>query len=74
MPRGNQNKRHGLDAQIVLRVTPQLKRQLAATAEATQRDAKQRGSDLVVTPSDIARFILTSHFTANPDGGIAYKE
>jgi hypothetical protein len=74
MPRGNQNKRHGLDAQIVLRVTPLLKRQLAATAEATQRDARQRGSNLVVTPSDIARFILTAHFTANPTGGIAYKE
>jgi hypothetical protein len=74
MPRGNQNKKHGLTEQIVLRVTPELKAQLSATAEAAQRDAEQRGLHMPVTPSDIARFILTAHFTANPDGGIAYKE
>jgi hypothetical protein len=74
MPRGNQNKKYGLTEQIVLRVTPELKVQLAATASATQRDAEQRGQKLPITPSDIARFILTSHFTAHPDGGIDYKE
>lgn len=74
MPRGNQNKRHGLDAQIVLRVTPQLKQQLAATAAAAQRATEKRGRPTVITPSDIARSILTAHFTTHPDGGLAYTE
>jgi hypothetical protein len=56
MPGGNQHKRHGLDAQIVLRVSPALKAKLAEAAQT----ATQPGHP--ITPSDVARAILEAHF------------
>lgn len=56
MPGGNQNKKHGLDAQLTMRVSPALKAKLIEAAQAAARPGHP------VTPSDVARAILDAHF------------
>lgn len=53
---GNQNKRHGLNAQIVLRVRSELKAKLVAVAQASSKPNNP------LTPSDVARAVLEAHF------------
>lgn len=56
MPRGNQNKSHGLDASLHLRVSPELKARLTKLAAELSKPGQP------ITPSDAARTILEAHF------------
>ena len=61
MATGNQNKKHGLDAHLNMRIPHELREHLERVATASSVPGHP------VTPSDVARLILTTHQTTHPE-------